>query len=198
MSRSSGGPVSIYAQRKEEMMTDVVETMRELHEQMPLPERATNAMKLAIGEIVHLREQRDRLQERGSELVLERQGDVRARREKLINESLWREMSRLTKRVMLAEGLAIKLWDAYEGSSDIISDDEGYILEGADQAFASYNDRYEMCGKGDDSGDKSCIRVAGHEDDCDMADDWRAQNKKSRKEAEERMWDNEDKRGNSE
>lgn len=38
-------------------MTDVVKAMAELLKTMPLPIRAEDAMKLAIGEVVHLREQ---------------------------------------------------------------------------------------------------------------------------------------------
>ncbi len=109
-------------------MTDIISTMRELWKTMPLPERVISAMKLAVGEIVHLREQRDSLQKHGSDLAMKNQ---RLRMKELAGEELHREISRLIERVVLAERVALKLWDAYDDAADWLSEEECYVFEGA-------------------------------------------------------------------
>ena len=120
-------------------ITDIVDTLRELCDTMPLPVRVTDALKLAADEIVHLREQRDRLQERGSELTLERQAmqarDMTARMVKLAAEELHKEIRSLIERALVTERVTQKMadnFDQYDSPAEFLTEQECYVLEAID------------------------------------------------------------------
>ena len=84
-----------------------------------------------LTEIDHLRKQRDALQKRGTELVMDNQ---RRRRDQLIKEELHREIGRKIDRVVLLERVAMKMWDGWDAAASVLSEDECYVLEAIEEA----------------------------------------------------------------
>jgi hypothetical protein len=92
----------------------------------------TDELLSMLDELIHLRWQRDALQKRGTELVLDNQ---KRRRDGLLVEELQRDATRQKEHLLLIERVALKLWDALNdeadaGAASFLAEDECYVLEG--------------------------------------------------------------------
>ena len=107
--------------------TEDIQTMRERIAAKGTPEmvQPTGAQIVALlDQILHLRWQRDSLQEHGSKLAMRNQ---RLRMKELAGEELHREISRLVERVVTLERVAEKLFD--ECGAENLTEEECYVLE---------------------------------------------------------------------